>query len=47
MTADYDILMIATSIEDFGSKDNLAVPDVAITMADHEMEIYNNKKHIR
>ncbi len=44
MTADYDILMIATSIEDFGFKDNLAGPDVARTMADHDMETYNNKK---
>ncbi|ASX25967.1 CyaA/EF/ExoY family adenylyl cyclase toxin [Candidatus Williamhamiltonella defendens] len=44
LTADYDILMIAPSIEDFGSKDNLAVPDVARTIVDRRMEIYNNKK---
>ncbi|MGL6001083.1 MAG: anthrax toxin-like adenylyl cyclase domain-containing protein [Plesiomonas sp.] len=45
-TADYDLLIISPHISDFGSKDNLPVPDVAHKVFQHRMSAYNKKPTI-
>lgn len=42
-TADYDLLIIAPHISDFGSKDNLPVPDVSHKIFHNRISSYHNK----